>query len=195
MTLKSSAVLVIFTATISIGSIKPLVAQSLPSIFIVDATASKAKVTTSKPTDAIDNSDSTWWSSDTKGEYLELNTGGIAQTNAVNIKFYDGDKRTTTFDVDGSTDGLNWTRVVSNQSSQRTSDLEQYSFPNQKIRYLRIVNRGNSTGDDAIAIRQIVIEGVPTNKTYYVDCNNSSDTNNDGTTPSTAWKTLTPVNH
>ncbi|MGD5852988.1 hypothetical protein QUU78_22555, partial [Xanthomonas citri pv. citri] len=62
-------------------------------------------------------------------------------------------------------------------------------FKSQKIRYLRITNRGK-----AIAIRQVVVEGVPTNKTYYVDCTGGNDTNNDGMTPSSAWKTLTPVN-
>lgn len=91
--------------------------------------------------------------------------------------------------MDVSTNGISWKRVLTNQNSQRTADLERYGFTSQSSRYIRLVNRG-----DDIAIKQVVVEGVPTNKTYYIDCTNGSDTNNAGTTPNSAWKTLNPVN-
>ncbi|KJH71449.1 discoidin domain-containing protein [Aliterella atlantica] len=185
--LKSSIVVAICTTSAISSSINPVVAQNTNNLFIADATAS-SKNTKGMATNVLDNNDNTWWNADGKGQYLELNTGGLATVNAVKIKFYEGDKRTSTFDVDVSTDGISWKRVLADQNSQRTADLERYGFNNQRSRYIRLVNRGN-----AIAIRQVVVEGVPQGKTYYVDCTNGSD-NNNGTTPSSAWKTLNPVN-
>lgn len=179
----------IFTASFVICAANLVAAQSTSNTFIADATDSSAKANSSKATDAIDNNDNTYWSADGNGQYLELNTGGLATVNAVKIKFYDGDKRTATFDVDVSTDGIIWQRVLSNQNSQVTTDLERYAFSSQTARYLRLVNQS----DGEIAIAQVVVEGVAQGKTYYVDCTNGSDTNN-GTTPSSAWKTLIPVN-
>lgn len=185
---KSSIVVVICTTLATCSSISPLVAQNTNNLFIADATAS-SKNTNNNATNVLDNNDNTWWNADRRGQYLELNTGAIATINAVKIKFYDGDKRTATFDVDVSTNGISWKRVLTNQNSQRTADLERYGFTGQSLRYIRIINRSS-----AIAIKQVVAEGVTTSKTYYIDCTNGSDTNNAGTTPSSAWKTLNPIN-
>ncbi|KJH70053.1 discoidin domain-containing protein [Aliterella atlantica] len=184
MTIKGSVTIAIAATCASIGALDPGLAQSLPNTFIADATSSSAG---SEATNAIDNSDDTGWSADGKGQYLELNTGGVASVNAVKIKWLKGEAYT--FDVAVSTDGIKWTKVIANQNSQGTQDLEKYAFKSQNARYIRLINQS----DGEIAIAQVVLEGAAQGKTYYVDCNNGSDTN-DATTPSTAWKTLTPVN-
>lgn len=181
---KGFPTMALFSTAVVVSSLSPGIAQTATNTFIADATSSSNK--NSAATNAIDNDEETHWSADSKGQYLELNTGGLATVNAVKVNWLKGEKYT--FDAEVSKDGVEWTRILTNQNSQSTAELERYGFTSQKIRYLRLINRGNE-----IAIRQVVVEGVPTNKTYYVDCTNGSDTNN-GTTPSTAWKTLIPVN-
>lgn len=191
--LKSPTTVVIFSTVFAIGLINLVVAQTPSNIFIADATASSTFEKIRAATDVIDNNDNSHWNAYGKDQYLELNTGGIATVNAVKIKWLKGEERTATFNLEGSVDGVNWTRILTNQNSQRTANLERYPFPSQKIRYARIVNRGNSTGNDMMAIIQVVVEGTPDNtKTYYVDCTNGSDANN-GMTPNSAWKTLNAV--
>lgn len=192
---RSPTAVVVFSTAFAIGLINPVLAQSstTSNVFIADATASSTFEKIRAATDAIDNDINSYWNAFGKDQYLELNTGGIATVNAVKIQWLKGEERTTTFNLEGSVDGVNWTRILTNQNSQRTANLERYPFPSQKMRYTRLVNRGNSTGNDMIAIIQVVMEGTPDNtKTYHVDCTNGSDTNN-GMTPNSAWKTLTPV--
>ncbi|WP_315824572.1 DUF7594 domain-containing protein [Paraflavitalea speifideaquila] len=68
-----------------------------------------------------------------------------ASITGVQIAFYNGNTRTSTFDVLVGNDGLNWTTAASGRVSSGTSlNLETFGFSAITGKYVRIVGHGNS---------------------------------------------------
>ena len=64
--------------------------------------------------------------------------------NGVKVSFNQGDTRTARFKLEVSADNKSYKTVFDGQSSGRSSGLELYSFPAQKVRYVRFHFLGNS---------------------------------------------------
>jgi poly(beta-D-mannuronate) lyase len=62
----------------------------------------------------------------------------------VKLALYQGDTRTSTFDVQTSSDGTNFTTVGSFTSSGTTTALETFDIPDTSARYVRLLGHGNS---------------------------------------------------
>jgi hypothetical protein len=63
----------------------------------------------------------------------------------VKIAFYNGNTRTSTFDVLTGTDGVNWATAATGLVSSGTSlNLETFTFTARTAKYVRIVGHGNS---------------------------------------------------
>jgi hypothetical protein len=72
------------------------------------------------------------------------------------IAWYKGDLRKAFFEVQVSSNGQDWTTVLSDESSGTTDALEAHDFDDQPAHYLRIVGYGNSRNNwNSITVVQI----------------------------------------
>lgn len=120
----------------------------------IDACLSCETVTASPddgngPENTLDNDLDTRWSSQGDGAYIEYCLGEVVSLAGIDIAFLKGDERTTSFDVLVSTDGVNYTTVLSGiVSSGLTLDLEEYDFDAPVEAWkLKIIGHGNSSND------------------------------------------------
>ncbi|AXY73419.1 T9SS C-terminal target domain-containing protein [Paraflavitalea soli] len=93
----------------------------------------------------LDNNLSTRWSATGDGQWIQFCLSSPASITGVQIAFYSGNTRTSTFDVLVGDDGINWTTASAGRVSSGTSlNLETFSFSAITGKYVRIVGHGNS---------------------------------------------------
>jgi len=97
------------------------------------------------PANVLDGDLNTRWSASGDGQWIQFCLDDTVTVSGVQIAFYNGNTRTSTFDVLTGNDGVNWSNVLTNKVSSGTSlNLETFSFSARAARYLRIVGHGNS---------------------------------------------------
>lgn len=97
------------------------------------------------PANVLDNDFNTRWSANGDGQWIQFCLGETATVTGVQIAFYNGNTRTSTFDVLTGTDGVNWTTTAAGRVSSGTSlNLETFTFSARTAKYVRIVGHGNS---------------------------------------------------
>ena len=96
------------------------------------------------PTNAIDNNLNTRWSAKEVGQTITLDYGIVKKIDYVSIAFYNGNQRTNTFDIQVSSDGANWTNVLSKSKSAVNSSAQIFDINDTAARYVRYVGYGNS---------------------------------------------------
>jgi hypothetical protein len=97
------------------------------------------------PANTLDGDFATRWSANGEGQWLELDLGSVHTVGQVAIAWHLGDRREAIFDLEVSSDGVNWTPVLRDQhSSGTTTDLETLSFSPIAARFVRYVGLGNS---------------------------------------------------
>lgn len=94
-------------------------------------------------TGANDYSFDTRWSSQGDNEWLEYDLGKVQDISKVLMSFYNGHKRSTSFEILVSNDGISYTSVLSAKSSG-TSDRPEMWTVNIRARYVRILCHGNN---------------------------------------------------
>ncbi|TWD83526.1 Ig-like protein group 2 [Kribbella amoyensis] len=93
----------------------------------------------------VDGSLGSRWSAAKDGASVTLDLGNRRTVGAFATAYYNGFARTSTFDLQVSTDGKAWTTVLDRvTTSGRTDDLEVFGFAPRPARYLRLVGHGNS---------------------------------------------------
>lgn len=98
------------------------------------------------PEKTVDNNLNTRWSQEGSRQWIKYKLSEEKSIYAVDIAFYMGDQRLSYFDIELSTDDINYTPVLINGvSGGMTSELERFSFTPQNARYIRLVCSGNST--------------------------------------------------
>jgi hypothetical protein len=98
------------------------------------------------PGNVLDNDYNTRWSANGDGQWIQFCLGSSSTVTGVQIAFYNGNARTSTFDILTGNDGQTWTTAASNlHSSGTTLNLETFSFSSRTAKYVRIVGHGNST--------------------------------------------------
>jgi hyaluronate lyase len=81
--------------------------------------------------------DSTW---------IRWDLGSLKTVSYMNIAWYLGSSRTTSFKLEISNDGTTWTELrARGNSTGTTSSLEKYDFTDATGRYVRLVSYGNNT--------------------------------------------------
>ena len=81
--------------------------------------------------------DSTW---------IRWDLGSLKTISYMNIAWYVGSSRTTSFKLEISNDGTTWTELrARGNSTGTTSSLEKYDFTDATGRYVRLVSYGNNT--------------------------------------------------
>lgn len=97
------------------------------------------------PANVLDNNLSTRWSANGDGQWIQFCLSDTVSITGVQIAFYNGNARTSTFDVLVGNDGANWTTAAAGRVSSGTSlNLETFTFTPRDGKYVRIVGHGNS---------------------------------------------------
>ncbi|MBO9635176.1 MAG: DNRLRE domain-containing protein, partial [Chitinophagaceae bacterium] len=93
----------------------------------------------------LDNDLNTRWSASGDGQWIQFCLNTPASVTGVQIAFYSGNTRSSTFDVLVGNDGNTWTTAASGRVSSGTSTaLETFTFTPVTGKYVRIVGHGNS---------------------------------------------------
>jgi hypothetical protein len=93
----------------------------------------------------LDNDLNTRWSANGDGQWIQFCLNSATTVTGVQIAFYNGTTRTSTFDILTSTDGASWSTKATNKVSSGTSlNLETFSITATTAKYVRIVGHGNS---------------------------------------------------
>ena len=92
----------------------------------------------------VDGSLTTRWSASGDGQWIRFDLGSTKTAKLVKVAFYSGNTRTSTFDVQVSTDGVNFTTLQSYTSSGTTLSLETFDIADSPARYVRLLGHGNS---------------------------------------------------
>ncbi|MDR2814634.1 MAG: glycoside hydrolase family 88 protein [Prevotellaceae bacterium] len=101
------------------------------------------------PANTVDNDLSTRWAQAGFGQWIKYDLQREDSVWAVDIAFHLGNQRTAYFDVELSLDNATFTKVLSDgKSSGLTAEMERYTFPSQRARYVRIVCNSNSAGGE-----------------------------------------------
>src|SRR5207245_7890748 len=100
----------------------PTLATTLPALpaASVVASANDGNV----PQNTLDNSLDTRWSAQGDGQWIRYDLGALVAVDHVDIAWYLGDTRISSFDIQVSLDTVTWTKVFSGQSSGQTLQLE-----------------------------------------------------------------------
>ena len=105
----------------------------------------------------IDGDFSTYWQFTAHYAWVQYDLGANHTVSSVKIAWYLGNTRSTRFDVRTSTDGINWTTVMSGASSGTTTAFETYGFTAVTARYVQYECYGTSIDrTNAIAETQII---------------------------------------
>lgn len=98
------------------------------------------------PANVLDDDLNTRWSANGDGQWIQFCLGSTpVSVSGVQIAFYNGAARTSTFDVLVGDDGVNWTTAAAGRvSSGSSTALETFSFTPVSGKYVRIVGHGNS---------------------------------------------------
>jgi hypothetical protein len=96
------------------------------------------------PANTLDGSLLTRWSASGDGQWILFDLGSNRTIGSVKIAWYQGDARSSRFDIQTSDSGTNWSTVFTGQSSGASTSLEEYDLTDSSGQYLRVVGHGNS---------------------------------------------------
>jgi glucose/arabinose dehydrogenase len=96
------------------------------------------------PANTVDGSLATRWSASGDGQWIRYDLGATKTISYVKVAFYSGDVRTSTFDVQTSSDGTTWTTRGTFTSGGTSLNLETFDFADVAARYVRYLGHGNS---------------------------------------------------
>lgn len=136
-------------------SSEKLYGKQIP-VYAVEATSDDGNMAEG----AVDGSMDTRWNAFGDGEMLTVDLNEEMEIAAVAMAYFKGESRAYTFDIEVSSDGETWTKVLENQTSTMMMDeleLQMFNFKAPvKGRYLRYVGHGN-THNDGNNIWELVI--------------------------------------
>ena len=92
----------------------------------------------------IDNELSTRWSAEGNPQTITYDFGNNYKIGYISTAWYNGNERKSYFEVEISTNEVDWENVFSGETSGTTLQQENTYFPVTEGRYLKIVGKGNS---------------------------------------------------
>ena len=108
----------------------------------------------------LDGSLDTRWSANGDGVWVTCELDATYIIESVAMAFYNGDQRSTNFDVQLSLDGSTWSSVATSVNSSGTQlDLESFDLTENTARNLRIIGHGNSSPSNWCSITELEIYG------------------------------------
>lgn len=111
------------------------------------------------PSHAIDGDPQTRWSAEGDGQWIGVDLGADGPVSQVQLAWYRGDSRRTSFDIQvASSRSARWRTVHSAESSGTSAGLESYSFETVRARFLRVVGHG-STASAWNSLSELAVPG------------------------------------
>jgi rhamnogalacturonyl hydrolase YesR len=115
------------------------------------------------PANTIDGDFGTRWSALGIGPWIRWDLGSEQPVSEIRIAWFRGDERVAYFDIEASSDGSDWTSVLTGQASSGTSlEFETFAFPELSARYIRYVGFGNSTDIEWNSLTEVEIYATAT---------------------------------
>lgn len=133
-----------FSAAAKATGEKPYLKPTYPATSVK---ASAEPEVQSPATNAIDGDLKTRWASNNLGDEIIVDLGGEFDISTVAISFYMGTARKTNFELWVSPDGASYQNVFEGQSTGLTESYEYYVFDTQKVRYIKLIGFGNTSGE------------------------------------------------
>jgi hypothetical protein len=96
------------------------------------------------PANVLDNNLSTRWSNLGKGSWITLDLGQNKVVCNVDIAWYKGNERSSSFLISVSVDGVVFKDVFSGKSNGATTQPERYEFADSVAKYVKITVNGNT---------------------------------------------------
>jgi poly(beta-D-mannuronate) lyase len=96
------------------------------------------------PANTLDGSLATRWSAQGDGQWIRFDLGSTRTVTSVKVAFFQGDTRTSTFDVQTSPDGTTWTTRGTFTSNGTSLNLSTFDSTDASARYVRLLGHGNS---------------------------------------------------
>ncbi|WP_282942606.1 chondroitinase-B domain-containing protein [Paenibacillus sp. RC67] len=124
----------------------PTVGMAANAKFSVAASAVSASSDDGNvPGNTVDGDLNTRWSASGDGQWIQFDLGSNKKVAYLKIAFLNGTGRTSTFDIQTSTDNSSFSTVQTNVTSALADGLQTFDFPDvDPARYVRIVGHGNS---------------------------------------------------
>lgn len=113
-----------------------------PEIIPAAVSASGAQ-SPNDPENVLDGDLGTRWSAEGDGEWIAFDLGSVKEVNRIDVSWYQGDARTSSFDIDLSDDGTTWRPALSTWSSLGT-ELQTNYFTGGPARHVRLTGHGNT---------------------------------------------------
>lgn len=134
------------------------------------------------PANAIDGKLDTRWSAFGKGQFLRLDLGTPKKVNKIKIAWYQGDKRSNSFEITTAANtGDSFISRFKGNSQQGSTALQEYPIPETTCRYIRIIGYGN-TQNDWVSISEAEVWG-PDVASTTPGTGTGGDPGSGGTTP------------
>jgi len=136
-----------------LGGVKLPVVGVTASAEQVDATYNNGKE------NVLDGDFDTRWSAEGE-QFITLDLGGVYKASYLKVGFFKGDVRSTHYQVDVSSDNVNFTNVIPRTlSAGLTEDFEIIDFEDIDVQYVRLTGFGNTAGSDWNSITEIEVWG------------------------------------
>jgi hypothetical protein len=116
---------------------------------------------THPPSDAIDGNSSTWWSSNGKDSWVDLNVGQPSTICGLSIEWNKGDKRDYSFKVGVSNDGNEYKDVLNDKNKKGSSVEQIYPIKETDGQFIKLTITGTSSNDGWTSIKEIKAIGIP----------------------------------
>jgi hypothetical protein len=98
------------------------------------------------PGNVFDGDLETRWSANGEKEWIAFDFGKVRQTEAIGVAWFNGDRRSTSFQIETSADGKTWTVVKKLNSSGKSAAVETYRLDQPvATRYVRLHCFGNTS--------------------------------------------------
>ena len=141
----SSVYLVRFLPTVPPGGSGKPHFRSKP-VVVNGVTVSASRDDGNRPGNVLDGDPETRWSASGEKEWIAFDLGERKILSGLNIAWYNGNQRRTSFEVHVSMDGRSWREVFKGQSTGKDIELEHYTFNGeQAARHVRITCFGNTS--------------------------------------------------
>jgi hypothetical protein len=142
----------------------PTGATPVPVEINLPATAATANTNDGNvPANAIDNNLDTRWSGNGDGAWIRFDLGTPRQVTRVQIAWYQGNTRSSRFDLQVSDNGTTWTTVSAGLLSSGTTTNEEAFTLERTTRYVRYLGHGNNstTKPTWSSVAEVSIFAVP----------------------------------
>ena len=97
-----------------------------------------------KPENTVDGSYGTRWSYESANCFITFELESVVPVSYIGIAWYCGDQRSETFDVEVSEDGVNYTRVSTDNKTPRQLNMAPYDMGGVNAKFIKLICKGNT---------------------------------------------------